>query len=376
MRDKVSIVGTNARSRDKAPWDSPDYDFWVFNEAGNQPWVKGRIDALFQLHAEPVYRNTANKTDKKHWEWLQQDHSYPIYMQSEDPMVPASKRYPLTEISDLFLSGFVWEDGERIEFFTNTIAYSIAMTLYLGNYREIHIFGVEQESNTEYEYQRSCTAFWTGLAVGRGVKVVQHCGEGIYRAPLYGYTMDPQIKPDEFMKGVDELETAIKTDAEMIAQSLTKANEMLKIGDDQFPQQWNTTLETAKKASIKRGILKEKRRYYEKVLGMINSTGATSIMRQQFEINAGIAKQHMDQAISLLNFESGRSWILLQNFVSTKSGSSLVQFKQFAEKQLEYARVAGEMEGAWIANNNYQRQMDERIRAAGGEKALAALGGE
>ena len=85
----LAIVGSHPATRDNAPWDNHSIDIWVFNEAAREAWVK-RWDAVFQLHKPTIYRNPNNRTDPKHWEWLQQVHGKPIYMQAHDPMVPDS----------------------------------------------------------------------------------------------------------------------------------------------------------------------------------------------------------------------------------------------------------------------------------------------
>jgi hypothetical protein len=175
MRKALAIVGTHPRTRGNAPWNDDDIDIWVLNEAAQSMWVQGRVDGLIQLHLPPIYRSTHNKTDREHWDWLQQMHNFPIYMQAVDPDVPASVRYPLDEIQQMLLSDFIdGTTGKPFTPFTNSISYCLALALRLG-YKRIMMYGVEMESNTEYSYERENVAFWQGLAVGRGARLEMYC---------------------------------------------------------------------------------------------------------------------------------------------------------------------------------------------------------
>ena len=95
MNDTVAIVGTHPDTRDNAPFDDPSVDIWVFNEAASkrvkddQPWA-WRVDAVFQMHLPVIYKSKYNRSDPYYWQWLQEDHPFPIYMHDVDPEVPAA----------------------------------------------------------------------------------------------------------------------------------------------------------------------------------------------------------------------------------------------------------------------------------------------
>lgn len=374
MRDKVAIVGTHDRTRGLAPWNSDEYDLWLFNEVVPHPWVKGRCDALFQMHLPAIYRNPRNRNDMNHWNWLQGQHIFPIYMQDVDLAIPASVKYPLDEICDELLGNFRFADGDRIVFFTNTISYAIALAVHL-KYKEIHIYGVEMESNTEYTYQRFNVTFWTGLALGRGITVVQHCGQGIYQVPKYGYDGTPDIPPEEFIYDLGELEGAAdKLDAEMQEAQLY-SDDLLAGGDPAFKDAWRNTLDIAGYAALMRGIANEARRYHEKATAMIEANGEAPIVRQEYEIGAAKNRMLAEQYMGLYNFESGRAFCAWEDWANTKDHAHLDRFKDYAEKQLHNKRMAGDAEGRYRANTAYQREVDERIKALGGNKALDAMRG-
>lgn len=56
------------------------------------------------------------------------------------------------------------------KYFTSSIAYMIAYALYSGA-KEINIFGVDMEHETEYAYQRPCLAYWLGYAKAMNVNI-------------------------------------------------------------------------------------------------------------------------------------------------------------------------------------------------------------
>jgi len=69
--------------------------------------------------------------------------------------------YPIDAISEKY----------ETNYFTSSIAYMIAYALYTGA-KEINIYGVDMEQDTEYRYQRPCVAYWVGYAKALGVQVV------------------------------------------------------------------------------------------------------------------------------------------------------------------------------------------------------------
>jgi hypothetical protein len=174
---KLAIVGSGSNTRDKAPFDDPTFDIWVFNEAANSKWCK-RFDAVFQMHRPEIYTGH-NTKDPHHWEWLQTAHGKPVYMQEADPRVPDAVRFPI-------------EDAIRVtglDYFASTFAYMAALVILKdGEYEQVHIHGIEL-SHSEYQYQAECWRFWIGVLKGKlgAENVVLHSGQSLFEAPRYGY---------------------------------------------------------------------------------------------------------------------------------------------------------------------------------------------
>jgi hypothetical protein len=191
---KLAIVGTEEHTRHLAPFDNPEYDIWVFNEAANAEWCK-RWDACFQLHK--TYKSK-NLKDPKHWEWLQQAHGKPIYMHEVNPLVSDSVKYPLEEIRN----SLNYKNNFRM-----TLAYAIALAIYL-DYESIDIWGVELENSAEYRSQQNNFAFWVGYAEGNGIPINLHCCEGMFDKPLYAY--EDYMEEEQIQKYVVGLEIQIE----------------------------------------------------------------------------------------------------------------------------------------------------------------------
>jgi hypothetical protein len=74
-------------------------------------------------------------------------------------------------------------------FFNSTVDYALALAIHKG-YKDIHLYGVNMELGTEYEYQFPGVTFWCGVAQGRGVKVTVHGVSRVMKTSdglMYGY---------------------------------------------------------------------------------------------------------------------------------------------------------------------------------------------
>lgn len=173
--NKLAIVGTHPDTRGLAPFDNKDFDIWVFNEAPMAEWCK-RYDVSFQLHIPDVYTGH-NTKNANYWEWLQENHGKPVYMQDKDERVPDSVKFPLDDVLKL--------GGVRLFGLSN--AYALALALLQG-YKYIEIYGVDL-SASEYKYGANSWRFWVGFAKGMlGTdNVVLKSGQLMFQATLYGY---------------------------------------------------------------------------------------------------------------------------------------------------------------------------------------------
>lgn len=365
----VAICGSNERSRDLAPWGDDTIEKWTFNEACSQSWVKGKPGALFQLHAPPVYRNPRNRVDPKHWDWLQQPHDFPVYMRELDPDVPACVRYPFEELCNDLLGKWSWANGRAIPFFTSTLAYALALAIY-QKYDRMLLYGLELESNTEYTYQRDCLTFWTGLALGRGIEVVQNCGQQIYDVPIYGGA-DVSLTANDFAEGlkISAFEAHERAKLRKAAE-----NEELKARlNGNLPEARAKLLQAVTEHGIAEGIASEVRRYADKTQEMIAATGYALFVRHEFEGAAAAADNLIAEYQAKLNYEGGRCDYIYHVFQVTGNGDAMPQFDHYSKLQINLAFEMGKAMGVSSINKQYMKVVDQRLRSAGGEKAVEAL---
>lgn len=81
----------------------------------------------------------------------------------------ADEEYPYDEIVSRF----------GIDYFSNTIAYMIALAVYEG-YERIRLYGVDMALE-EYKREMPSVEFWLGVAVGQGIKVEIGQGSSLFK---------------------------------------------------------------------------------------------------------------------------------------------------------------------------------------------------
>lgn len=355
---KVAIVGSHPATKHYAPFDDPEYDIWVFNEAANIDWCK-RASGVFQMHDPSVYRSPHNRTDKKHWEWLQEAHDdLYIWMQEKDPDVPNSSAYPWKNVVKKLLPGFKWASGEQIEYATSTVAYAIALAVWL-EYDQIDMYGVDMESNTEYIYQRDCVAFWTGLALGRGIKVVQHSGAGLYDVPLYGYDGQIYYTLEELGDEAEYLENQ-EAAAEKRRTECEQAEAQTDLWSQAYIEAHSQLIDAVAQHGRAMGMLAELKFYREH-----NPNG---VERQEFEQRTAAAKERKTKYLSYMNYESGKAQGCMEC-------GDVERYHEYTKSQLGNAYAAGFEGGIMYYNRQHMIEMEQRIRAAGGQRAIAAIEG-
>lgn len=156
----VAMVGFSSNHRHLTPFDDPNIQIWGLNRLHQQDWFT-RSDRMFQLHPIKYLQKCIGLSDgdRKHYEWLTQEHPFPIYTQKKYDEFPASVKYP------------IWEMRQKYgNFFTSTLAYMMALALHEG-YNHFELYGFDMEANTEYKHQRDSTEYYIGLAEGLGCDV-------------------------------------------------------------------------------------------------------------------------------------------------------------------------------------------------------------
>jgi len=193
---RVAIVGFSSTSRKLAPYDDLSVEVWTVNQAYEIPDIK-RITRLFDTHPYVDLRRLSHRMRSRnnalgtHWNWLTQDHGFPIYMQQFTPLVPNCIRYPLEEvIDDLY--------GEP--YFASGPAYLLGLAIH-EKFDEIGLYGVEMMTGSEYEYQKPNMEYLIGIARGRGIKIILPENCTLCRADMYGYENDQRIVDNTFLIG-------------------------------------------------------------------------------------------------------------------------------------------------------------------------------
>ena len=369
----LAIVGSHPDTRANAPWDNHSIDIWVFNEAAREGWVK-RWDACFQLHKPTIYKNKENRTDPKHWEWLQEKHGKPIYMQAHDPLVPDSVPYPLDLICKTILPHFKRETEAgltKLRYFTNSISYAIALAIYHG-YKRIMLYGSEMQSNTEYSYQRDNVAFWVGVALGIGVQIEIHSAYNLFDQPLYGYDGDLTYTPSIFNDRIMTFREQVKQHQAALDAAEISLQAVEPLDREQMFKLMKAAFDAQANLGQLEGAIEQLERYADKAAIMIAETGSAIISRQEFEYNAAMANKGMEEHKTTLTRMDGQLQIYYETFLQLKNQNALMQFASLAATQHRVARQMGKSYGAAVENTYWMQYADKKLRAAGGAKSLAA----
>lgn len=167
---KIALIGS-AHTVNLAPWYDPTWEIWA--HATCHPYCK-RVDRYFDLHP---WEWISTKPVPGYLNWLKTQQT-PIYMQRQFKDVPRSVRYPRERMLA----------GEYPRYFTNHVAWMVALALSEG-VTHLGFFGIHYALEEEHKKQRAGCEFWMGIAVGRGVQIVNPPGSPLLREPgwLYGY---------------------------------------------------------------------------------------------------------------------------------------------------------------------------------------------
>ncbi|CAK0775157.1 conserved hypothetical protein [Gammaproteobacteria bacterium] len=351
---KLAIVGSHPATRENAPYDDPEWEIWLYNEAPQKTEVYKRWDACLQLHKPEVYSSLENWVNKGHWEWLQKDHGKVIWMQEVDPKVPNSVRYPIEGVLDLV----------PYRYLRSSPALALALAIYLG-YEEISLYGNELSSNTEYAYQATNLAFWIGFAHGRGIKLNLECWQSEFNQAIYGYEGELQIDAQFYEKRFDEYErawtandktmTTIKNrlDAAMLERKYDKVGQLTI-------ELQNAALATGETA----GAVREAERYMRR---------SDPISRQEFERVSAQAQIDGDALREKMLHAGGKCEYVWNVWRQTGRMEALNQLRGFTREKVQFAYDMGAQLGIWKENLLYMSEYDKRVTALGGQRAVGQV---
>lgn len=160
---KIAIVGFTA-SRLAAPWGQPDWEIWICNNLWK--FAPAGWHRLYDLHDTDTITSDTEHTAFlagqvcKHMDGSEVHiGDRPVAVWQPRPDWPTSRAFPKDYATEAF--------GR---YFTNSISWMIAHAL-LENVTELHVYGVDMATGTEYAAQRPSCEYMLGVAAGMGVNV-------------------------------------------------------------------------------------------------------------------------------------------------------------------------------------------------------------
>ena len=294
-----------------------------------------------------------------------------IFMQEVDPLVPNSVRYPIEEIGEMMDNFRQGLDLEKRTFLTSTPSQALALGIYLG-YKDILLCGMDMKSDTEYQFQREGFAFWIGFALGWRVNVDMLSGDDIFNRPIYGYGGYIFTTPEMFRTRIAELTPALNT-----------ARQHLRSLEEKFNEGWgNGAGEYLEQAAIARsnlGFLEaqvfENERYLFKVEQMERDNNMPFIDRNEYEMSAAEANKNLVLIGPQLYRNVGHVDLTLETYQFTTNPHYLPQLKFHCEEYLKSQYNYGKEQGRYDENLRLAREMDLRLKAAGGKKSVQSVVG-
>lgn len=165
--NRVAIIG-RGKTNKYTPWDDPDVDLWLYNDFAMSA---RRVTAMFEMHNDAL---TADRYGDDYKAWLQEPHTFPIYMHQTDDCIPASHKFPKYAINALYSRGLFKGAFEEQNFYTSTTPYAIALAIWM-RYKRIEFYGIDLAGITgEYAKYADCIFFWLGKASMLGIEIHIH----------------------------------------------------------------------------------------------------------------------------------------------------------------------------------------------------------
>lgn len=351
-RRTLAIVGSHPKGREGIPYDDPNVDIMLFNEAPLRVEKYPRWSLALQIHGEDVYAQENNWVNPKYWGWLQEAHGKPIYMQTVDARVPDSVEYPLDAILGMI----------PYRYLRSSPAMGLALGIYLG-YPEIQLYGSELTSNTEYTYQATNYAFWIGFAHGKGVDLKLNCWQDeFYEQGIYGYDGELQLPRDLFLRRFEEHEKVWKNNTKALSRNLDRLVDAMLANEYEEVGRLSLEVENAEQAAGESyACMSEAKRYAER---------ENMISRQEYERTSAEAQKVGDQLRSKKDHAGGKCEYVWNVWKMTGQLQALSQLRTFLKEKQDFAYQCGLEFGKFRENLFYLAEFDKRLRSAGGVRAL------
>ena len=233
---KVAIVGFCGNTRHLAAdlYGHPDFEQWGLNRGGTFQ-VEQHCHRWFETHSPDIY-GWPIRRHPKHIQWLA-NFKGPVYLHQYDPQIPNSITYPLKEVAAdvmrncyrLLMQGgagtpaqrdehgaVICEEQTRNPYLSSTIAYQIGLAIHEG-FEEIHLYGIDLNTDSEYAWQKDGVEFLIGVAAARGIKVVIPDDAALLKGKLYGRGF---LKPEGEHLTMAQFEVRKKTLEKEIQQAV------------------------------------------------------------------------------------------------------------------------------------------------------------
>lgn len=152
------------------PLVDDDCEIWSGNHVWNtEGWGADlpRLDRCFDVHLIAQLEAYRSENEQTHFEWLQQEHPFPVYMQEPDSRFPSAVAYPFKAICDRYFSRQYRGPVVKAAF-GSMMDYITGLAVFEGA-DWIGYFGVEMGSSTEHQYQLPYGSLWLGICAGLGV---------------------------------------------------------------------------------------------------------------------------------------------------------------------------------------------------------------
>lgn len=218
----VAMVGFSSRHRLLTPFDDPNISIWGLNRLHQQDWFK-RGDVMFQIHPIKYLQECVglSEGDREHYDWLTQEHPFPIYCQKKYAEFPSSVEYPIKEMRSKF--------GD---FYTSTLAYMMALAIDQG-YNHFELYGFDMEAETEYKHQRDSAEYFIGLAEGMGLDVFLPQNSALLKGGLGMYAYETtEVGFRQLLEGRKlQLDTQQKTASNTYNILLGKENKLAELAE-------------------------------------------------------------------------------------------------------------------------------------------------
>lgn len=301
------------------------------------------------MHEPEIYKGV-NTKDPKHWEWLQQKHGKPIYMQEVDPLVPDSVEYPLQQAIDL--TGF--------SYFTASLAYTAALAVLQG-YEQIDVYGVELDANTEYTSQAECFRFWIGYLKGRGVQVNLYSGVKLFASSLYGYEGAFAFGKEYFEKRGKQYDAEWKAADKNLTNVKKAVVKALDNDEAEKVMRLVNDLQTTAIACGKHaGAQAEAERYA--------AFGDRYADRGGFEYAGAKAQRDGEERRAEMLHAGGVVEYLWNAWRVTKSPQAQAQLQQFIDQMTMKAYDTGALHAIYTENLEYIMKYDDMAKMNGGKQ--------